>query len=227
MKKRVVVISLGGSLIVPAKIDLKFLQKFEEILKKHTRKYKFVVVCGGGTVARKYIKALRANKSSEYMQNLVGISVTRLNARFMSYIFDEDPDFGIPHDMKHVKGLLRKNNIVFCGALRYAPHQTSDSTSAKLANYLKADFINMTNVKGLYDRDPKKKGAKFIPRATREELYKLIKAVKAKPGQHAPLDMVAMKVIKKNKIPLYIIGKDLKQLKNILDGKKFIGTIVD
>jgi len=226
MKKKIVVISLGGSLIVPKKIDLKFLQKFEKVLKKHTRKYKFILVCGGGTIARKYINILKANKSSEYLQSLVGIAVTRLNARFMSYLFGKDPESGIPHDMKHVKGLLRKNNIVFCGALRYAPKQTSDSTAAKLANYFDSEFINLTNVKGLYDIDPKKKGAKFIPEITREELYKMIMKIKYKPGQHAPLDQTAIKVIKANKIKTYILGKDLKQLDNLLNEKKFIGTIV-
>jgi len=227
MKKRVVVISLGGSLIVPKKVDIKFLQRFEKVLKKYTRKYKFILVTGGGTVARKYINTLKANNSSEYLQSLVGIAVTRLNARFMSYMFDKDPEYGIPHDMKHVKSLLRKNNIVFCGALRYAPNQTSDSTAAKLANYFDADFINLTNVKGLYNINPKKKGAKFIPKISREELYKMIIKIKYKPGQHAPLDQTAIKVIKKNKIKTYILGSNTKQLDNLLNNKRFIGTIVD
>ena len=54
-KKRTIVISLGGSIIVPEKVDVKLLQKFETSLKRHTRKYKFVVVCGGGSIARKYM----------------------------------------------------------------------------------------------------------------------------------------------------------------------------
>jgi len=227
-KKRVVVISLGGSLIVPEKVDVKFLQEFKKIIKKNSKKYKFVIVCGGGTVARKYIKALAADKRSDYLQSLVGISVTRLNARFMSYFFGKDPDTGIPHDMKHLSNLLRRNNIVFCGGLRYAPNQTSDATSARLANYFNADFINLTNVKGLYDKNPAAyRSAKFIPRITREELYKMIMAIRYKPGQHAPLDQTAISVIKKNKIKTYILGKDLKNLDNLLNGKRFIGTIVD
>ena len=227
-KKKVIVISLGGSLIVPEKVDLKFLKKFREVIKKNTRKYKFVIVCGGGTVARKYIDVLRDNKSSEYMQNLAGISATRMNARFMSYIFGKDPDFGVPHDMKHVKGLLRKNDVVFCGALRYAPKQTSDSTSARLAAYFKTDFVNLTNVKGLYTANPKKvKNAKFIPTITREGLYEMVMKIEAKPGMHAPVDHTAARVIKQNKIKTYILGKDPAQLDNLLNEKKFIGTIID
>jgi len=51
--------------------------------------------------------------------------------------------------MEDVKNLLKKNDIIFCGALRYAAHQTSDATACKLAAYFKSDFINLTNVKGV------------------------------------------------------------------------------
>jgi len=228
MKKRVVIISLGGSLIVPDKINNIFLQNFKKTIKKNTNKYKFVIVCGGGTVARKYINALDNAKCSEYLQSLAGISVTRLNARFMSYIFGKDPTWGIPHDMKKVKNLLRAQDVVFCGALRYAPDQTSDATAAKLANYLDADFINLTNVKGLYTTNPHKfKNAKFVPEISRENLYKMIMKFKYRPGQHAPVDQTAITIIKKNKIKLYIMGKDTKNLNNFLQGKKFIGTTVN
>jgi uridylate kinase len=228
MKKKVIVISLGGSLIVPDKIDTKFLNKFKKVISKNTNKYKFVIVCGGGSTARKYINALKKQGKSNYLQSLIGISITRMNARFVSYFFGKDPKKGIPHDMKHVKGLLTKNDVVFTGALRYAPKQTSDSTAAKLANYLDADFINLTNVKGLYSANPHKyKNAKFIPEITRENLKKMIDKIKYKPGQHAPVDQTAIKVIVKNKINLYILGKNLKNLDNLLKNKKFIGTVVN
>ena len=226
--KKVVVMSLGGSLIVPEEIDLDFLRKFREVIKKNSKNYKFIIVCGGGSVARKYISALRNEGKSEYLQNMAGIAVTRLNARFLAYFFGKDPEFGIPHDMKHAASLLKKNDVVFCGALRYAPNQTSDATSAHLANYFGADFINLTNVKGLYDKNPKEhKDAKFIPEITREGLAKIVFSVPQKPGMHAPVDHVAMKIIREHQIKTYIIGKDTKQLNNLLKGKSFIGTKID
>lgn len=226
--KKVIVISLGGSLIVPDEIDLQFLRKFREIIKKNTNKYKFVIVCGGGSVARKYINALAEERKSDYLQSLAGISVTRLNARFMSYFFGKDSEWGIPHDMKHVKNLLLKDDIIFCGALRYAPEQTSDATSARLAAFLKSDFINLTNVKGLYDRNPLKfKNAKFIAHTTREYLAKIVNAIPQKPGMHGPVDHTAMKIILKHKLKVFILGKDAKQLDNLLNAKRFIGTKID
>lgn len=226
--KKAVVMSLGGSLIIPDEIDLEFLRKFREVIKKNAKDYKFIIVCGGGSVARKYINALREEGKSDYLQSLAGISVTRLNARFMAYFFGKDPEWGIPHDMKHVSNVLRKEDVVFCGALRYAPNQTSDATACRLAAFLKSDFINLTNVKGLYDKNPKKyKDAKFIPSATREQLAKIVHQVEQKPGMHAPVDYTAMKIIMQNKLRVFILGKDTRQLDNLLKGKAFIGSRID
>jgi len=257
MQKKVIVLSLGGSLIVPDAVDISFLKKFRETIQKNSRRYKFVVVCGGGSVARKYIHALREAGIKERFQSLSGISATRMNARFMTYLFGRDANEGIPSDMKQIKNLLQKNDVVFCGSLRYEEKQTSDSTSAKLANFFKTNFINMTNVPGLYTKNPLKKNlqhpsdctkrccpskirgestreikgfsrdAKFIPEISWKNFNKLANKSKFQPGQHFVLDQTASKIIMKNKIKTYIIGKDLKQLDNLLNNKKFIGTVIE
>lgn len=228
MKKKVIVLSLGGSLIVPDNIDYKFLNNFKKIIFKNSDKYKFVIVCGGGSVARKYISALRETGKDEYYQSLAGISVTRMNARFMNYFFDFDASKGVPHNMKTLKKYLRKRGIVFCGALEYKPHQTSDSTSAQIASYFKCDFINLTNVYGLHDKNPLKfKNAKFIPEISWKSFNKMAQKIKFEPGQHFVLDQTASKEIMKNKIKTYILGQDMKQLDNLLNGKKFIGSVIN
>ena len=229
MTKKVMVISLGGSLIIPNKINIEFLNEFKKILLKNLKKYKFVVVCGGGKTARTYIAGLGEQKSKQkrYFQGLLGISTTRLNARFMTYFFGEDAHQGIPHDMKTIKHLLRIHNIVFCGALRYAKKETSDSTSAKVANYFDSEFINLTNVKGLYDKNPKKfRSAKFIPEISHKNFLKIAKKIEFKPGQHFVLDQNAARIIKTYNIKTYILGPDLKQLNNVLNNKHFVGTLI-
>jgi uridylate kinase len=226
--KKEVVISLGGSLIIPDEIDTNFLSKFKRVLDKHKRNWKFVVVCGGGSVARKYIKSLREINRSDYLQSMVGIAVTRLNARFMTYFFGKDANKGIPHDIKQVKGMLNKNDIIFCGALRYAPNQTSDSTAATIANHLRSQFINMTNVPGLYTKNPKEyKDAKFISRISWQAFNKRANAIKYKPGQHFVLDQHAAEIIMNNKIKTYILGQNLRNLDSLLSGKKFVGTTIE
>jgi len=227
MKKKVIVVSLGGSLIIPNNVDSKFLKEFKKTILKNTRKYKFIIICGGGSIARKYIYALRDNKINEKLQSLAGISATRMNARFMNYFFNNEPKQGIPHSMKDVKQQIKKQDIIFCGALEYKPNQTSDSTSAEIAKIFKTDFMNLTNVAGLYNKNPKKfKNAKFIPKISWKEFDKMANKSKFQPGQHFVLDQTASKTIMKNKIPTYILGKSMKQLNNLLNNKKFKGTII-
>jgi uridylate kinase len=225
--KRVIVLSLGGSLIVPDNINLKFLNEFKKIILKNSDKYKFVIVCGGGSVARKYIHALRDSDISDKIQSLAGISVTRLNARFMTWFFGSDVHQGIPHTMKQVKNLLKRNNIVFCGALRYRDNETSDSNAAKLSVYFKTDFINITNVKGLYTKNPKEhKDAVFIPQISKKDLGEMVNKIHFKPGQHFVIDQKAMHILKKSKNKLYILGNDILQLDNLLNERDFVGTVV-
>lgn len=229
MKKPVIVISLGGSLIIPENIDVKLLREFKKIILHHTKKYKFIIVCGGGSTARKYISALRESKINNLLQSYIGISATRMNARLMNYFFNHNPEKGIPHTTKTLKKYLKKQDVIFCGALEYKPNQTSDSTSAEIAVKFRSPLINLTNVKGLYDKNPKQfKTAKFISRISWKDFHKMANATKFKPGQHFVLDHTASKIIMENKIPTYIInGKTLKQLDNLLKKKKFIGTIIE
>lgn len=225
-----VVLSLGGSMIIPKDINVRFLQEFKKVLLQNTKKFKFVVVCGGGSTARKYISGLEKQDlpKKTFFQGLLGIASTRLNARFMTYFFNEDANKGIPHDMKEVKNLLAKYDVVFCGALRYAKKETSDGTSAKLANFFKSEFINMTNVKGIFTKNPAKfKDAKFIPEISWKNFHKLATKETFKPGQHFVLDQSAAKIIKKYKIPTYIIGNYPKQIENIILGKEFVGSKIE
>jgi len=227
MKKEVIVLSLGGSLIIPENIDIKFLRKFKKVILRNTKKYKFVISCGGGNIARKYISALRKEGLNQKFQSFSGISATRMNARFMSYFFNKNPEYGIPRTIETLKKYLKKHDIAFCGALEYKPKQTSDSTAAELAKNFGSIFINITNVPGLYDKNPKKyKNAKFIPKISWKNFNKKAKASKYQPGQHFVLDQTASEIILKERIKTYIIGKDLNQLQNILKGKNFRGTLV-
>jgi uridylate kinase len=227
MAKKIIVLSLGGSVIVPDNFDVGFLRKFKKVIKENYRKYKFVIVCGGGNIARRYIEALRAAGLPEIALSMAGISVTRLNARFMTYFFGKDANEGIPHDMKHVENLLTKNDVVFCGALRYASNETSDGTAAKLAAYFKTNFVNITNVSGLYTKNPLIfKDAKFIPKTSWKEFFYRVRKIKFKPGQHFVLDQHAARIIRDKRVKTYIIGKDLKNLNNLLNGKKFKGTLI-
>jgi uridylate kinase len=224
MKKKTVIISLGGSQIIPDEIGYDYLSNFKKVILKHRHDYNFVVVCGGGSLARKYIGAVRKSGGDEYLQSLAGISATRANARFLYYFFGMDAPHGVPHTRGTVKKYLKKQGMVFCGALEYKDDQTSDSVAAILAKKFKGEFVNLTNVKGLYDKDPRKyKNAKFIKDISWEDFDSMIQKMKFKPGQHFVLDQGASTIIKRQKIVTYIV-KEVTELDKYLAGKNFTGT---
>src|SRR3989338_8961002 len=129
MKKEVVVISLGGSIISPEKRNPLYLNKFKKKISGFYKKYKFIIVCGGGSIARNYINVLKSSKASEKEISLAGINATRMNAGFLMQLFGKTANDTLPRDMQHVKTNLMKNNLVICGALRYTPRATSDTTA--------------------------------------------------------------------------------------------------
>jgi len=228
MKKKVIVLSVGGSLIIPDKVNFKFLDKLKSILQKNYKTHKFVIVTGGGSTARKYIEALKKEGKSKRELSEAGIRATKTNAQFLMQFFGKSQaNDTLPKNMKEIKSNLSKNQVVICGALRYTKNSTSDSTAASLANYLSSEFINLTNVKGLYTSNPAtNKKAKLIPKISWQDFNKITKKIKFKAGQHFVLDQKAAEIINKNKIPTYILGENLSNLSKVLKDKKFTGTLI-
>ena len=85
----------------------------------------------------------------------------------------------------------------------------------------------MSNVDYVYDKDPNKnKNAMKIGRISWQNYTKLI-SHKWKAGMNVPFDPVAANEAKKSGIKVSIIGNDLKNLENLLDGKQFKGTLIE
>ncbi len=220
MKK--VVISVGGSLIYPKVVDTKFLQDLKPVIEKAAKKHKIVIVTGGGFIARDYIHAL--NNKTKKEKDTIGVACTRLNARLLSsYIKNSNKN--IPTNMKEIKSMVKRYSVVITGGL--SSGTTSDGTTAAIAKELGADImINLTNVKGLYDKDPRKyKSAKFIPYICHKHFKQMIDKIHEKPGQHFVLDTTAARICKNNKMKV-IIMKGTKNLDKLLTGKKFAGTTI-
>jgi len=216
-----IVISLGGSIIVQEKINYKFLNEFKRIILKH-KEYKFIIVTGGGKTARTYIEAARKEKLSEEEVSFLGILTTRLNANLIADIFNQSR---VPETHQEINNI--KERIIVCGALGNKSKMTSDTNAAQIAKDKKAKFfINMTNVPGLFTDDPKThKNASLIPFITHKDFNNKIQKIKFKAGQHFILDQKASEIIKRNNITTIIIEGN-NQLENILNNKKFIGTII-
>ncbi|HLD15812.1 MAG TPA: UMP kinase [Candidatus Nanoarchaeia archaeon] len=223
---KLIVISLGGSIINPDDVDYNFLKEFRETLTKQ-KKLKFIIVTGGGATARRYIKALRADGLSNKIQCLAGIAITRFHARFLMELFKNYANKKLPTTIKEIGNLIKKDKIVFCGALRYEEDQTSDAVAAEIAAHFKAPFVNLTDVDGLYDKDPKKHwDAQLISKISYKDFHKIIMKIKYEAGLHFVLDHKAADIAMKKKVKTFILNKNMGNFENFLKGKKYKGTVI-
>lgn len=215
------VISLGGSVIVPEEVDTEFLSQFAKMIKELSKKHKFSIVCGGGRTCRIYTEAAQKLGISTEESHQVGVQVTLLNALFVSKIINGKFVPGHPKDTAKKFG----NVPIVSGG--YKPGWTTDVDAAIIAKEIKADgLVNVTNVNYVYDSDPKiNPNAKKIEKISWGDFMKL-PAMERKPGMHFVFDPEAAKICMKEKIKVYVVGKDVANLKNCLEGKNFIGTTI-
>ncbi|MEI8338176.1 MAG: UMP kinase [bacterium] len=221
-----IVISLGGSLIVPDSIDTDFITKFKSIIDKEIALGKrFIIICGGGRVARNYqtagqkITKLRASDI-----DWLGIHSTRLNAHLIKTIFLPKVEEIVVHD-PHEKITFKKSILVAAG---WKPGWSTDYDAILLAKRFKAKkVINLSNIDYICDKDPKKHSdAKVLLNISWKDYRKLIPA-KWSPGLNSPFDPIASKEAQKNNIQVAVIsGENLDQLDNFIYDKPFEGTLI-
>lgn len=218
---RRVVISLGGSVIAPDRLDTGFLKRLKALIGKYSKENRFVIICGGGKLARNLQKrAKRFKKVSDRDLDWLGIYATRINALSIKNVFNVNEKV-ITNPNEKVS--FKENVLVAAG---WKPGRSTDYDAVLLAKNVNADMvINMTNVDYVYDINPRLKGARPIKKITWKELRKIV-GNKWRPGLNMPFDPIAAKEAERLKMKAVVIGKDLGNLKNVLDGKEFKGTII-
>lgn len=223
---KIIIIALGGSIMHPGEIDVLFLKKFRKfILKWLGKSKKFIIVAGGGSIARDYQNASsKILRLSDEDKDWIGIHATRLNAHLLRTIFYKEAD-PVVLDARFKIGKLRSKVTIASG---WRPGWSTDYVALQLAD----DFdVKEAVIAGspayVYTDDPKKnKQAKALKSLTWKEYRKLIPAA-WKPGSHAPVDPVGARLAHGKKLAAVILkGTDLKNFDNLLAGKEFFGTII-
>ena len=211
------VISLGGSVMVPDKIDTSFLLKFKNLLVSHTKKGKrFFIVVGGGKTCRLYQAA--ASKFKNLTQkdlDWIGIHATRFNAEFLKYIFKGHAHEKIIENPTK-KVTTKKKIIIGCG---WKPGCSTDKDAVLVAKtHNIKTILNITNTDYVYDKDPAKhKDARPVKHISWKEFISLI-GTAWKPGANYPFDPVASKLAQKLKLRVVVMnGKNLKNLGSASD----------
>lgn len=223
---KTIVLSLGGSLICPDNFDFNFLKKFKKAIEKYIKKnYKFAIICGGGKLARTFQEiSSKSSKLSNEELDMLGIHATKINAHLVKSVFGNiAEDFVISNPNKKIS--FKKSVVIAAGWL---PGWSTDYDAVLIAKNLGVkEVVNISNVDYVYDKDPRKfRNAEKIERISWAGFSRLI-AKKWKSGMNVPFDPVAAREAKKLRMKVSIIGNDLKNFENLLNGKKFRGTIIE
>ncbi|MDZ7698738.1 MAG: UMP kinase [Deltaproteobacteria bacterium] len=223
MQTETVIISLGGSIIVPNEVDVPFLRRFKGIVDGLSLK-QFIIICGGGKVCRNYQHAaIEIADVTAADLDWIGIAATRLNAELVRSVFGKEAHQKVIHDPEE---RIDSSKRVIVGA-GFEPGSSTDLRAVQLAErFGAARVINMSNIDCVYGADPKKApNAVRLPRISWPD-FRLLVGEKWDPGLHMPFDPIASKEAARLGLEVIIIGNDVANLERLLEGKAFEGTII-
>jgi uridylate kinase len=221
----IIVISIGGSVLI-SDLDPERIYKYAENVTQLTKEHTVYVVVGGGRIARDYISAARALGANEVECDVIGIDMTRINARLLIAALGKSAYPEPPNSYHDANNAAFSGRIVVMGGL--IPGQTTDAVSAVLAEYVGADLlINATSVDGVYTADPNiDKHAKKLTNMTPSELVEIVMKIDMAAGSNSPLDPLAAKIIQRCGIKTVVVdGKDPENIVEAVAGRHH-GTLI-
>ena len=215
MKKKIV-IKLSGKVF--AMEETKALKDYATFFVKKSKICQPIIIAGGGKIARYFINHARSSGADESTLDELGIEISRLNARLLIYALKGKAYPHPPTNLTEVKHAVDSGLIIVTGGLH--PGQSTNATAALIAEKIHAsEFLNATDVDGIYDLDPNKnKNAKKFKRIELKNLRKLLVHEDSVAGGYDLMDIVALKVIERSKIKTRIIKSDIKTIEKAMKG---------
>jgi uridylate kinase len=223
------VLSLGGSIVAPDKVDVPFVRQFAaligELLDEDAGR-RFIIVTGGGSPARVWQNAYReiAGGATDAAADWIGIAATRLNAELVRAVFAgrvADPVVTDPSAVEQFTGRV----LVGCG---WKPGFSSDYDAALLASRFGAEtVVNLSNIAQVYTADPKEDpAARPIEKISWPDFRKMV-GDEWTPGKNVPFDPVASAFAEQHGLKVICAsGRDLDNVRKILSGEPFFGTTI-
>jgi len=220
------VIKLGGfafSLQETPPLVEAYVKLFKELVGENH----FVVVTGGGQMARYYINAAREMGVPESLCDHLGILASRLNARLLvdglgEYAFPE-----VPTTIDELKHYFASGKIVAMGGL--TPGHSTNAVAAIAAETIQAAlFVNATDVNGVHTTDPSKdRNAKKLDQVSVEQLGQILSKTDISAGAYELMDPLALRIIQRSKIPTVLLdgrnpGNVLKAFRSEATGTRIV-----
>ena len=214
-------------MVAPDRVDLPFLRQFTKMIHSLVRRgQRFILVTGGGGIAREYQKAARSlgTKAPDVELDTIGMRATRLNAELVRIAFwpNVHPDIiNTPEKLLHITAPVAI-------AAGWMPGYSTDTVAVRVAEELGEKYITIAGAPAyVYDKDIKKyPDAKPLKELTWEEYLEIVPN-KWKPGMPAPVDPVAAKRAARMGIAAGIVkAKGIANMKKLFSGQSFTGTLI-
>ncbi|MBT5200842.1 MAG: UMP kinase [Thaumarchaeota archaeon] len=220
MKKRIV-IKLSGRIF--GMDNVKVLKDYAQFLVKISKICHPIIIAGGGTIARHYISHARSSGADESTLDELGIEISRLNAKLLIYALGNKAYSHPPTTLQEVRHAVDDGLIVVAGGLH--PGQSTNGTAALIAEKVKAEqFLNATDVDGVYDMDPNKyKKAKKFKKIELKNLKSMLVHEDSVAGGYDLMDIVALKIIERSKIKTRILKSTPATIEKAIKGGN-VGT---
>ncbi|MBO7638414.1 MAG: UMP kinase [Treponema sp.] len=239
------VLSVGGSIIAPDKPDVSLLKDFTSMALswlKANEGSRLILVAGGGGPARTYQNAYRevaslfdsdekascgfASEDEEnYACDWLGIMATRMNAQILKTCFGPLCPSEVVTDPTAAPDEFPGRVLVAAG---WKPGFSTDNDAVILAKKYNADVIvNLSNIEKVFTDDPRKNpDAKPLDTISWADFRKMV-GDKWVPGKNCPFDPIASKGAEEGGLEVICAaGKNISNIRAILDGKDFIGTSI-
>lgn len=221
-----VVISVGGSLIVPDQIDVTFLASLKLLIEEEIALgRRFVIIAGGGKTARRYQEAVRAvSELAPEDIDWIGIHATRLNGHLLRTTFRSVAHPTMITNPDEVLDVPRETPLII--AAGYRPGASTDLRAVQIAKLRGATkLVNLSNIDYVYTGDPKRDPtATPIPDISWPAFRQMIPK-DWDPGLSSPFDPVAARTAEAYQLEVAIInGGNLDELRKYLRSESFQGT---
>lgn len=217
--------SLSGS--IGHGLDFEYIKKIcMEIKMIHDEGVRVGIVCGGGN----FLRGRDAHEMDRETADYVGMMATVMNSLVLKDMFRQvgceaynqsGLYVGIIDkiDSDKAKKALNDGKIVVFGGGTGKPFFSTDTGASLRAIDIGADMIiKLTNVDGVYDKDPNK--------YSDAKMYDTVSYQTVIDNKLGVMDMEAIEMCRNNKIEIVVMNIDTKNgLSRIIHGEK-IGTIV-
>ncbi|MEA2070729.1 MAG: UMP kinase [Asgard group archaeon] len=225
------VVKIGGSILYKdkSKLNTKLISEYVKTLRSIFTKNqrRFVIVIGGGNLAREVIATARKIDASEANCDLLGIEAAKLHARiFISGL----GELAYPHPPESLQDFMKAytscSKIIVCGG--FQPGQSTNAVASVIAETINARQIyNLTDVDGVYSADPDKEpDATLLSEITIDKFRDILLSYETKAGDYPLFDFTAYQIIKRSKIPIqFLNGLSVTNLQQAIAGKS-LGTKV-